>query len=81
MFQNYLEVNNTAFGTSDINEDFDVKDLLRLGHLNQEEGRLLLKVCRKYSGAIYREGQELTFSNKIRHGIPTTNDVPVYTKS
>lgn len=55
--------------------------MLRIEHLNQEETRLLLKSCRKYSDIFYREGQELSFSNEIRHRIPTANDVPVYTKS
>lgn len=69
------------FKTFDNSKEIDIKDLLRISHLNQEERTLLLKSCRKYSDVFYKEGQELTFSNKIRHSIPTTNDVPIYTKS
>jgi len=55
--------------------------LLRTDHLNTEEKSKLLNLCRKFNDIFYREGQALTFSNKIKHHIKTKDDLPIYTKS
>lgn len=77
----FFEIHSLDIESPRSEEVNDIRHLLRLDHLNNEERKLLLKTCKKYSEIFYREGQKLTFSNKIRHSIPTNNEIPVYTKS
>ncbi|AAA92249.1 ORF B [Trichoplusia ni TED virus] len=59
----------------------DVLSRLRTDHLNEEEKANLLRLCSRYSDVFYIDGEALTFTNKIKHRIRTTDEVPVYTKS
>lgn len=59
----------------------EVVSRLRTNHLNPEEKANLIALCSRYSDVFYIEGEELTFTNKIKHRIRTTDDVPVYAKS
>lgn len=59
----------------------DVISRLRTEHLNPEEKANLLELCSKYADVFYIEGEALTFTNKIKHNIRTTDEIPVYTKS
>lgn len=54
---------------------------LRTEHLNQEELINLRSLCEQYADVFYLEGEPLTFTNKIKHCIKTTDETPVYTKS
>lgn len=54
---------------------------LRTEHLNQEEFVNLTSLCEQYADVFYLEGEPLTFTNKIKHCIKTTDENPVYTKS
>lgn len=54
---------------------------LRTSHLNLEEKANLESLCAKYADIFYIEGEPLTFTNKIKHCIRTTDENPVYTKS
>lgn len=54
---------------------------LRTKHLNAEERANLETLCGRYSDVFYIEGETLTFTNKIKHQIKTTDELPVYTKS
>lgn len=54
---------------------------LRTEHLNQEELVNLTSLCEQYADVFYLEGEPLTFTNKIKHCIKTTDENPVYTKS
>lgn len=59
----------------------EVLSRLRTDHLNEEERINLEKLCSKYADVFYIEGESLTFTNKIKHRIRTTDELPVYTKS
>lgn len=59
----------------------DVISKLRTDHLNPEERANLESLCAQYADIFYIEGEPLTFTNKIKHNIKTTDEMPVYTKS
>lgn len=54
---------------------------LRTDHLNLEERTNLENLCARYSDVFYLDGEPLTFTNKIKHSIKTTDELPVYTRS
>lgn len=54
---------------------------LRTQHLNPEEIANLENVCAQYADVFYLEGEPLTFTNKVKHRIRTTDEIPVHTKS
>lgn len=59
----------------------EVLSRLRTNHLNVEERANLEALCSRYADVFYLEGEALTFTNKIKHRIRTTDEIPVYTKS
>lgn len=59
----------------------EVISRLRTEHLNPEEKANLIQICSRYSDIFYIEGEALTFTNKIKHCIKTTDELPIYTKS
>lgn len=59
----------------------EVLSRLRTNHLNDEERINLEMLCAKYADIFYLEGENLTFNNKIKHSIKTTDEIPVHTKS
>jgi hypothetical protein len=54
---------------------------LRTNHLNPEECANLETLCGKYADVFYLDEEPLTFTNKIKHRIRTSDEIPVYTKS
>lgn len=58
-----------------------VFDQLRLDHLNSEEKINLLKTIADYENIFFVEGQQLTFTNAIKHNIKTKDDIPIHAKS
>lgn len=54
---------------------------LRTGHLNDEESCNLINLCSEYSDVFYVEGEQLSFTNQIKHSINTTDDNPVHSKT
>lgn len=59
----------------------EVISRLRTDHLNQEELANLTTLCTKYADVFYIDKEPLTFTNKIKHRINTTDETPIYTKS
>lgn len=59
----------------------DVLSRLRTDHLNAEERANLNALCTRYADVFYIDGENLTFTNKMKHHIRTTDEIPVYTKS
>lgn len=59
----------------------EVLSRLRTDHLNPEELANLKALCARYSDVFYLEGEPLTFTNKIKHRITTTDEIPVHVKS
>lgn len=66
---------------SDSTREREVISRLRTEHLNEEEKANLTTLCTRYADVFYIDGEPLTFTNKIKHRIRTTDEVPVYTKS
>jgi len=54
--------------------------LFRLGHLNQEETSRLKGLLNKFKNLQYEEGDNLTFTNTIKHVLNTTHNSPIYSK-
>lgn len=59
----------------------EVLSKLRTDHLNPEERANLESLCAQYADVFYIDGEPLTFTNKIKHSIHTTDELPVYTKT
>ena len=53
---------------------------LRLDHLNVEEKRKITNLCKDFSGIFFNENQLLSATTTVKHNIPTTDNVPVYTR-
>lgn len=62
-------------------EKTNVEHLIRTDHLNSEEKKAIIALCRKYSDIFHHPEEKLTFTNQVKHLIKTNNDIPVYTKS
>lgn len=62
-------------------EKVNFENLIRHQHLNQEERVQLFKLIKNYSQVLHKPGDKLTFSNKVKHVINTTDELPVHTKS
>lgn len=59
----------------------EVISRLRTDHLNPEERANLIQLCSQYSDIFYIDGEPLTFNNKVKHSIRTSDEMPIYTKS
>ena len=59
----------------------EVLSRLRTDHLNAEEKVNLTTLCSRYADVFYIDGEPVTFTNKIKHRIRTTDEIPAYTKS
>lgn len=73
-----LETESTEILSDRANE---VVSRLRTEHLNAEERANLERLCASYADVFYLEGEPLTFTNKIKHKIRTTDEIPVHTKT
>lgn len=58
-----------------------ISELIRVGHLNEEEKKEILHLCTKYKDVFYYENTDLTFNNKVKHKIRVTTEQPIYVKS
>lgn len=77
------EINNIEWAPHD-QKPQRVKEVLarlRTNHLNVEERTNLELLCARYADVFYLDNEQLTFTNKIKHSIKTTDELPVYTKS
>ena len=54
---------------------------IRTDHLNYEEKIKLIRMLDNYKKVFYMEGQNLTFTNAIKHSIITKDDLPIHAKS
>lgn len=68
----------------EINYIEDIKEKLfekvRLDHLNHEETAEIKSLIKTYKHVFFQEGQDLTFTNKVKHNIPTKDESPIYTR-
>lgn len=54
---------------------------IRTDHMNSEEKNEINKLLKEYSDIFYSENDDLTFTNKIKHEIRTTDEIPVYSRN
>nr|CAH7767400.1 unnamed protein product [Callosobruchus chinensis] len=59
---------------------FDISKI-RVDHLNSEEKSKILELCREFSDIFYTESTPLTFTNRIKHQIRTSDEKPIYAKT
>jgi hypothetical protein len=59
----------------------DVQESIRTEHLNDEEKKTILSLCREFKDIFHNDNKTLTFTNQIKHTIKTTDEIPVHTKS
>lgn len=57
-----------------------ISNIIETDHLNDEERHKLLKLCKKFEHIFYKEGDNLSFSNNIKHEINLNNDKPIFIK-
>lgn len=79
----HAEIYNTEFldCTRASSRSKEVLSRLRTSHLNPEERTNLEALCAQYADVFYLEGEPLTFTNRIKHRIKTTDELPVYSKT
>ncbi|KAK9680939.1 Integrase zinc binding domain [Popillia japonica] len=58
----------------------NVRDKLRLNHLNDEEKYLINKLCTEYKDICYSELLPLTFTNSVKHTLNLKDETPIYMK-
>lgn len=58
-----------------------ISDQIRIEHLNSAERTEIIKLVSQYSNIFYQDGNDLSFTNAIKHSIKTVNDIPIYTKN
>lgn len=58
-----------------------VLNQLSLSHLNTEECDSIISLCTEFAEIFHMDRDNLTFKNKIKHGIETENSKAAYTKS
>lgn len=77
--QSFAEFNFSQIH-SEQSEMIPIEKSIRTDHLNSEEKKEILKICKKYSALFHKEGDKLSFTNQIKHKIKTTDDQAVYSK-
>lgn len=70
----YIEPQPDLSTMTNLNEE------IRIGHLNSEEKREILKLVKQFQDIFYKDGDSLTFTNEVKHKLNTSNDSPIYTK-
>lgn len=58
-----------------------VLDSIRTSHLNDEERKILMDCCSKYTDIFHLEGEQLTYTNVTKHTINTGDAQPIHVKS
>lgn len=81
-FSNYIQENpnNQNFYQLHNLDSFDITKI-RTNHMNLEEKYTISNLAKQYADIFYVEGQNLTFTNHVKHHIRTSDEIPVYTKS
>lgn len=74
-------LNYNVSNSTDIDRKQSILQQLRTDHLNEEETELVTELCLDFSDIFYLDGDNLTFTNEIKHTIDTNNARPVFTKS
>lgn len=59
----------------------NLSTLIRTEHMNDEEKTAVLKLINQFPDIFHHNEEKLSFTNKIRHEIKTTDEIPVHVKS
>lgn len=59
---------------------FENLESQRISHLNDEEHRSLFNLLKKHQKVFYQKGDDLSFTNHVKHKIPTKNEEPIFTR-
>lgn len=80
---NLKEVEIHHFDNDDelLNRTNKVSQLIRTGHMNTEEQKSIINICKDYKDVFFIEGDTFTFSNVIKHSIDTGDSPPTYSKN
>lgn len=63
------------------NTEIPIDQLIRTDHMNPEQKEKITKLCTTFSSLFHKNSENLTFSNIVKHTVPTTDNNPVYTKT
>lgn len=66
---------------NEINDKNETLQQIRTNHMNSEEKRAILKLISEFSDLFHNNESKLTFTNKTKHEIRTTDEIPVHTKT
>lgn len=58
-----------------------LEQTLRTDHLNKEERKSLIDLCKEYNHIFHLEGDKLTATDTVMHEIPIKESTPINTKS
>lgn len=58
-----------------------LEETLRLDHLNEEEKKTLLPLCREFNSIFHLDGDDLPETSIVQHSIRTTHENPIATKT
>ncbi|KAB0793022.1 hypothetical protein PPYR_12642 [Photinus pyralis] len=73
--------NVTSTGNHNSSRLAIINNLLRTDHLNSEEKDSLFKICKEFNHIFHVDGDKLTYTDSIKHSIPTSSQTPVNTKT
>lgn len=54
---------------------------IRTEHMSSEERKAIINLIKEYADIFHVEGNDLTFTNQIKHVIRTKDELPIYTRS
>ena len=69
-----------SFNITNKNRENDIKELLRLDHLNKEEKQHVENLIKKYADQFHIPGEPSGATTVLQHNIPTTDDQPIFSK-
>lgn len=58
----------------------NLKEKLRVDHMNNEERNKILRLCNEYKDVFYCDQIPLSFTNQVKHKIRTKNEEPIYVR-
>jgi len=64
-----LQTNKTSANTG--NRIQLLKDTLKCDHMNTERKEVILDLCSKFPNILFLEGDQMTYTNAVQHGIKT----------
>lgn len=71
---------NSLHPYPEINFTQNLKENIRVSHLNKEEQSATFRLVKKYENIFFKDGDNLTFTSQVKHSIPTNNESPhIYT--